>query len=118
MRSSVTAKMTPLNSATAGGPAIEATEAFVFSVPFRCELSKQGSVSLKAAPKKGAAAVRANPLIARYETILKRQELVWVSRRPFLRCLGTGGQGIVFLSQRLRPRAFSPPRRPQVFFPP
>jgi serine/threonine protein kinase len=93
--------MTPLNSATAGGPAIEATEAFVFSVPFRCELSKQGSVSLKAAPKKGAAAVRANPLIARYETILKRQELVWVSRRPFLRCLGTGGQGIVFLSQRL-----------------
>ena len=35
-----------------------------------------------------------------YETILKRQELVWVSRRPFLRCLGTGGQGIVFLSQR------------------
>jgi|HubBroStandDraft_5_1064220.scaffolds.fasta_scaffold14683_3 serine/threonine protein kinase len=101
MRSSVTAKMTPLNSATAGGPEIEATEAFVFSDPFRCELSKQGSVSLKAAPKKGAAAVRANPLIARYETILKRQELVWVSRRPFLRCLGTGGQGIVFLSQRL-----------------
>jgi eukaryotic-like serine/threonine-protein kinase len=43
---------------------------------------------------------RANPLLSRYETILKRQELVWVSRRPFLRCLGTGGQGIVFLSQR------------------
>jgi serine/threonine protein kinase len=93
--------MTPLNSATAGGPETEATEVFVFADPFRCELSEQGSVSLKAAPKKGAAAVRANPLIARYETILKRQELVWVSRRPFLRCLGTGGQGIVFLSQRL-----------------
>src|ERR1700722_8323418 len=93
--------MTPLNSVTAGGPETEATEAFVFAEPFRCELSEQGSVSLKAAPKKGAAAVRANPLIARYETILKRQELVWVSRRPFLRCLGTGGQGIVFLSQRL-----------------
>jgi hypothetical protein len=75
-------------------------DAFASAEQARCALTEQGSVSLKAAPKKGATAVRANPLIARYETILKRQELVWVSRRPFLRCLGTGGQGIVFLSQR------------------
>jgi eukaryotic-like serine/threonine-protein kinase len=43
---------------------------------------------------------RPNPLIPRYEMILDRQELVWVSRRRFMRCLGTGGQGIVFLSER------------------
>ena len=58
---------------------------------------EQGCDALNALPKQTA---RANPLLSRYETILKRQELVWVSRRPFLRCLGTGGQGIVFLSQR------------------
>src|SRR6202044_2533048 len=108
---------TPLNSATAGGPGTEATEAFVLADPFRGELSEQGSVSLKAAPRKGATAVRANPLIARYETILKRQELVWVSRRPFLRCLGTGGQGIVFLSQRLGAHDFQRGVGLQVFSP-
>jgi serine/threonine protein kinase len=67
---------------------------------------EQGSDSLNAVPRPAAVPPQAappghvNPLISRYETILKRQELVWVSRRPFLRCLGTGGQGIVFLSQR------------------
>jgi eukaryotic-like serine/threonine-protein kinase len=65
-----------------------------------CAKPEQGCDPLKASPKNSTAALRANPLIARYETILKRQELVWMSRRPFLRCLGTGGQGIVFLSQR------------------
>jgi serine/threonine-protein kinase len=64
------------------------------------QTSKQGRDALNALPKSAAPAGRANPLLSRYETILKRQELVWVSRRPFLRCLGTGGQGIVFLSQR------------------
>ncbi len=64
------------------------------------QTSKQGRDPLNALPKSAAPAGRANPLLSRYETILKRQELVWVSRRPFLRCLGTGGQGIVFLSQR------------------
>jgi serine/threonine protein kinase len=92
--------MTPLYSGTAGGPETEARDASGSAEQARCAPSKQGSASLKAAPKKGVTTVRANPLIARYETILKRQELVWVSRRPFLRCLGTGGQGIVFLSQR------------------
>src|ERR1700691_6362146 len=61
---------------------------------------EQGCDSLNALPKQAAPPGHANPLISRYESILKRQELVWVSRRPFLRCLGTGGQGIVFLSQR------------------
>jgi eukaryotic-like serine/threonine-protein kinase len=92
--------MTPLYPAAAGGPESEALDAFASVELARCAPTRQGSVSLKAAPKNGATSVRANPLIARYETILKRQELVWVSRRPFLRCLGTGGQGIVFLSQR------------------
>jgi serine/threonine protein kinase len=93
--------MTPLYPAAAGGPETEAMDAFASAgLDRRAVAEQQGSVSLKASPKKGAAVARANPLIARYETILKRQELVWVSRRPFLRCLGTGGQGIVFLSQR------------------
>jgi serine/threonine protein kinase len=92
--------MPPLYPTAAGVPETEAWDAFA-SAGLDCRAAvEQGSVSLKASPKKGAAAARANPLIARYETILKRQELVWVSRRPFLRCLGTGGQGIVFLSQR------------------
>jgi serine/threonine-protein kinase len=92
--------MRPLYSAADGGPETEAMDAFGSAEQSHCVVSEQGSASLKAAPKPGAESVRANPLIARYETILKRQELVWVSRRPFLRCLGTGGQGIVFLSQR------------------
>lgn len=66
----------------------------------RGQTSEQGRDALNALPKPAAPVGLANPLISRYETILKRQELVWVSRRPFLRCLGTGGQGIVFLSQR------------------
>jgi eukaryotic-like serine/threonine-protein kinase len=97
--------MTPLNPALAGGPETEAMDAFASEGQALCATAEpakaeQGSDFLKALPKNNAATVRANPLIARYETILKRQELVWVSRRPFLRCLGTGGQGIVFLSQR------------------
>jgi eukaryotic-like serine/threonine-protein kinase len=84
----------------AGGPETAAWDASGSAGQVRCAQAKQGSDPLKAPSPKASATVRANPLIARYETILKRQELVWMSRRPFLRCLGTGGQGIVFLSQR------------------
>jgi eukaryotic-like serine/threonine-protein kinase len=92
--------MIELYPAAAGGPETEARNALGPEIQARCAIEEQGSDSLKAPSRKGAAAARANPLIARYETILKRQELAWASRRPFLRCLGTGGQGIVFLSQR------------------
>lgn len=51
-------------------------------------------------PTTSATVSPVNTLNSRYESILRRQEFVWVSRRPFLRCLGTGGQGIVFLSRR------------------
>jgi len=51
-------------------------------------------------PSSEPASTIANPLLPRYEAILARQRLGWMSRRPFLRCLGVGGQGIVFLSER------------------
>ncbi len=43
---------------------------------------------------------RSDHLQKQYQAILDRQRLGWISRRPFLRCLGVGGQGIVFLSER------------------
>ncbi len=55
--------------------------------------------------------------MSRYETILDREELVWISRRPFLRCLGTGGQGIVFLSERQGTDAFRRPVALKIFSP-
>lgn len=39
-------------------------------------------------------------LQARYESILNKQQIGWTSNRSFLRCLGRGGQGIVYLSMR------------------
>lgn len=79
---------------------------------------EQGSDLLKALPEKSAIVSRAaNPLLSRYETILERQELVWVSRRPFVRCLGTGGQGIVFLSERKGSDDFRRPVALKIFSP-
>lgn len=68
-------------------------------------------------PNTTATLSRSNSLVSRYETILERQELVWVSRRPFLRCLGTGGQGIVFLSERQGVDDFRKPVALKIFSP-
>lgn len=56
-------------------------------------------------------------LRSRYDAILNRQRLGWMSRRPFLRCLGIGGQGIVFLSERQGSDEFRLPIALKLFSP-
>ncbi len=57
------------------------------------------------------------PLLANYHAILNRQQLGWESRRPFLRRIGVGGQGVVFLSERSGADGFSLPVALKLFSP-
>ncbi|MGE3314561.1 MAG: serine/threonine-protein kinase [Planctomycetaceae bacterium] len=71
------------------------------SPPLRCAARNspvQGCMTLL--PSDEPDHPRPKTLRARYDAIVARQRLGWMSRRPFLRCLGVGGQGIVFLSER------------------
>jgi serine/threonine-protein kinase len=79
--------------------------------------TQQGRDALKPLATPDAEALRAAPLLSRYESILQRQELAWVSKRPLQRCLGTGGQGIVFLSQRQGADDFRRPVAIKIFSP-
>ena len=79
------------------------------------QTSKQGRDALNALPKPAAPAGRANPLLSRYETILKRQELVWVSRRPFF-LPGNRRAGNRLLEPAARGRRFSAACRAQNLF--
>ena len=63
----------------------------------------------------------ANELVDRYESVINEQKLSWTSHLRFNRRLGSGGQGIVFLSERrgsdgftlpVAVKAFSPERYP------
>jgi serine/threonine-protein kinase len=56
-------------------------------------------------------------LIARYEAILAGDRLTWLTQRRKLRLLGTGGQGIVYLSERHGSDQFSLPVALKVFSP-
>ncbi len=56
-------------------------------------------------------------LQARYESILDQQQIGWTSNRSFLRCLGRGGQGIVYLSMRQGADNFQLPVALKLFSP-
>ena len=56
-------------------------------------------------------------LLANYKAILEREQLGWISRRPFLRCLGSGGQGVVYLSERQGADGFTLPVALKLFSP-
>lgn len=56
-------------------------------------------------------------LLADYRSIIERGQLGWISQRPFLRCLGAGGQGVVYLSERRGADGFSLPVALKLFSP-
>ncbi len=48
---------------------------------------------------------------------MEREQLGWISRRPFLRCIGAGGQGVVYLSERRGADGFTLPVALKLFSP-
>jgi eukaryotic-like serine/threonine-protein kinase len=59
----------------------------------------------------------ADELIARYQAIMGCDRLTWLTQRRKLRLLGTGGQGVVYLSERHGSDQFSLPVALKVFSP-
>src|SRR5579883_1020293 len=63
-------------------------------------------------------AVRANQdLTNRYQSLLDEPQLVWIENHRILRCLGSGGQGTVFLCERIGADQFRLPVAVKVFSP-
>lgn len=58
-----------------------------------------------------------NPLLERYDSILKRARLNWTSHHALKRKLGAGGQGVVYLSERRGADGFTLPVAVKVFSP-
>jgi eukaryotic-like serine/threonine-protein kinase len=66
----------------------------------------------------GGRAVRCpEELIGRYQTLLADQRLNWTEHHRFLRLLGTGGQGMVYLSERRGTDNFTLPVAIKIFSP-
>lgn len=66
----------------------------------------------------GHAATRcSDELLARYQSILDKQRLSWTEHHRMLRVLGSGGQGIVYLSERRGTDSFTLPVALKVFSP-
>ncbi len=75
----------------------------------------QGSVLLATHPV--ASEVQSDEILNRYQSILQQQQIGWTATRPFLRRLGVGGQGVVYLSVRQGADNFSLPVALKVFSP-
>ncbi len=66
----------------------------------------------------GHSAVRCcDELVARYKQILDQQRLSWTEHHQLLRVLGSGGQGVVYLSERRGTDSFTLPVAVKVFSP-
>lgn len=66
----------------------------------------------------GESAVRcSDELLARYRTILENQRLSWTEHHRLTQLLGSGGQGVVYLSQRRGTDAFTLPVALKIFSP-
>lgn len=66
----------------------------------------------------GARAIRApDELVARYQGLIDEQRFNWTEYHRFLRLLGTGGQGVVYLSERRGADNFTLPVAMKVFSP-
>ncbi len=58
-----------------------------------------------------------NDLLDRYESLMKNQYMGWTEHLRFSRLLGTGGQGVVYLSERRGSDGFTLPVALKVFSP-
>lgn len=56
-------------------------------------------------------------LLKRYEAIVEQQQMSWTEHHRFLRLLGAGGQGLVYLSQRRGTDGFTLPVAIKLFSP-
>ena len=56
-------------------------------------------------------------LLARYQSLIEEQRLSWTEHHRLIRPLGSGGQGIVFLSERRGTDSFTLPVALKVFSP-
>ncbi len=56
-------------------------------------------------------------LLGRYNTILKEQRLSWTEHHRLLKLLGSGGQGVVYLSERRGTDSFTLPVALKIFSP-
>ena len=56
-------------------------------------------------------------LLANYQSIRNEQRIGWTAQRQFLRCLGVGGQSVVYLSVRQGADAFRLPVALKLFSP-
>ncbi len=66
----------------------------------------------------GHAASRcSDELLAQYRTILEEQRLSWTEHHRLIRQLGSGGQGVVYLSQRRGADSFTLPVAVKIFSP-
>lgn len=58
-----------------------------------------------------------NELVQRYDDVIAEQRLSWTTHQRFIRLLGKGGQGIVYLSERRGTDSFTLPIAIKVFSP-
>ena len=56
-------------------------------------------------------------ILNQYKSILDQQQIGWTATRPFIRQLGVGGQGVVYLSVRQGADNFSLPVALKIFSP-
>ena len=56
-------------------------------------------------------------LLGRYQTIVDEQRLSWTEHQRFMRLLGSGGQGVVYLSERRGTDNFTLPVALKIFSP-
>ncbi|MBT6493635.1 MAG: serine/threonine protein kinase, partial [Planctomycetaceae bacterium] len=60
---------------------------------------------------------QADEILNQYQSILDQQQIGWAATRPFMRQLGVGGQGVVYLSVRQGADNFSLPVALKIFSP-
>ncbi len=68
------------------------------------------------AVQEGTAPIR-NPLLDRYEQLLRNSKVQWTTYHRLERELGSGGQGVVYLSRRNGADGFNLPVAMKVFSP-
>lgn len=67
--------------------------------------------------KKPALPIDLQQLLSHYDDVLRRGRIGWTTERPFLKTLGTGGQGTVLLTERRGAGRFSIPVALKFFSP-